>query len=75
VVLYASRAAVRVGAWTVVSDVTAAGGARIRDPDAGRATVSAPSANPTDYFELRFLAQAGRPYRLWVRGKADADAF
>ena len=30
-------------------------------------------ANPTDYFEMTFNAQAGTNYRLWIRGKAQDD--
>lgn len=71
VVLYASTAPVRTGAWRVESDATAAGGKRIRHPDAGAAKLSSALANPAHYFELTFNAQAGVPYRLWIRGKAD----
>jgi phosphatidylserine/phosphatidylglycerophosphate/cardiolipin synthase-like enzyme len=70
VVLYASRAATLAGAWTVVSDATAAGGALIRHPDAGAAKVSTPAASPANHFEMTFTAEAGRPYRLWIRGRA-----
>jgi phosphatidylserine/phosphatidylglycerophosphate/cardiolipin synthase-like enzyme len=73
VVIYASRAQVRVGAWRVETDSTAAGGAKIRHPDASAAKVAAASANPANYFELTFNAEAGRGYRLWMRGKADAN--
>ena len=75
IVLHAAKAAVRVGAWTLVQDGTAAGGYRVRDPDGGRATVTVPALSPSNYFELRFYAQAGKPYRLWMRGRADANAW
>ena len=29
--------------------------------------------NPTNYFELSFDAESGKPYRLWMRGKADGN--
>jgi hypothetical protein len=74
VVLYAKDAAVRVGNWQVVSDSTAAGGARLRNPDAGAAKLTDALSNPGSYFELTFTAQAGVPYRLWLRGKADSDS-
>ena len=32
-----------------------------------------PSANPANYFEMRFNAEAGRAYRLWVHGRADSN--
>jgi hypothetical protein len=72
VVLYASEAT-KAGNWQVVSDATAAGGARIHNPDAGAAKRSTALANPGDYFELTFNAQANTPYRLWIRGKGQAD--
>jgi phosphatidylserine/phosphatidylglycerophosphate/cardiolipin synthase-like enzyme len=75
VILYASEAPVIVGAWTVVADATAAGGARIYQPNAGAAKITTPSADPANYFELTFNAEAGIGYRLWLRGRADADNF
>ena len=73
VVLYASEASLRAGKWVVETDSTAAGGQRIRHPDAGAAKLSAPLASPANYFELTFTAEAGVPYRLWIRGKADRN--
>jgi hypothetical protein len=75
IVLYAARAAVRVGSWTVVPDASAAGGSRIHDPDVSSPKVLTAAASPANYFELRFTAAAGRPYRLWMRGKADRDSY
>ncbi|HEY7910813.1 MAG TPA: PKD domain-containing protein, partial [Blastocatellia bacterium] len=74
VVLYASQAQVRAGGWRVVSDTTAAGGARIHHPNAGAGKLSKALANPTHYFEMTFNAEAGRAYRLWIRGKADNNS-
>jgi hypothetical protein len=73
IVLYASRPALRVGAWSVEPDATAAGGARIRHPNLGAAKIAAPSATPANYFELTFTAEAGRGYRLWIRGRGDSN--
>jgi hypothetical protein len=73
VVLWAAEAPVRVGAWSVVADGTAAGGKRISNPDAGAAKLSAPLANPANYFEMTFNASAGVDYRLWIRGRALDD--
>ena len=72
IVLYASEAT-RVGNWQVVTDATAAGGARIHNPDQGAAKRTTALANPADYFEMTFNAQANTPYRLWIRGKAQSD--
>ena len=74
VVLYASEATVRVGAWTPVADATAAGGSRLNNPNAGAAVVSAAQANPSNYFEMDFTAPAGVGFRIWLRGKAYNDS-
>jgi phosphatidylserine/phosphatidylglycerophosphate/cardiolipin synthase-like enzyme/regulation of enolase protein 1 (concanavalin A-like superfamily) len=73
VVLWAAQAPTRVGKWTVIADSTAAGGSRIGTTDA--AVKGAASANPTDYFEMSFEATAGVAYRLWIRGKAQSNAW
>jgi len=74
IVLYASEASLKAGNWTVVADSSAAGGARIWNPDAGAAKLANPLALPVDYFEVRFNADAGTAYRLWIRGKAQNDS-
>ena len=75
IVVYASSAPLKVGAWRVESDATAAGGRKMRHPDAGAAKVATASANPANYFEVTFNAEAGRGYRLWLRGKADGNSW
>jgi acid phosphatase len=75
VVLWAAEAPVKAGAWSVVSDASAAGGSRIANPDAGAPKRTTPLANPTDYFEMNFTAEAGVDYRLWVRSRAQADSW
>jgi len=75
VVLYASDVQTIHGAWTLVADSTAAGGSRLRNPDAGAAKVAVPAAAPANYFEMTFTATANTAYRLWIRGKADANAY
>jgi hypothetical protein len=75
IVLRASEATLRAGAWTVVSDPTAAGEAALRNPDAGAAKLTVPLANPTNFFELTFDAAAATPYHLWIRGKADKNSW
>jgi Big-like domain-containing protein len=73
IVLYAKNASTVVGNWKVVPDSQAAGGARMWNPDAGAAKLTTPIATPANYFELTFNADAGRAYRIWIRGRADAD--
>jgi len=75
IVLYGADARNITGAWVIESDATAAGGKRIRHPNAGAAKVTAPQASPQHSFELAFNAEAGRPYRLWIRGKADSNSY
>lgn len=74
IVLHAARATTQ-GAWQVVDDATAASGKRVSNADLGSPKLSAPFASPTDYFELAFYAESGRAYRMWVRGRADNDAW
>jgi len=71
IVLWASSASTVRGGWRVVSDGTAAGGSRIHHPDAGAAKITQARSSPTHYVELTFTAEAGRAYRMWIRGKAD----
>jgi Bacterial Ig domain len=75
IVLYAKNASVVAGTWQVVADPQAAGGARLWNPDAAVAKLTAALAAPANYFELTFNAEAGRAYRLWMRGRADNDAW
>ncbi|PYV73980.1 MAG: hypothetical protein DMG96_21580 [Acidobacteria bacterium] len=75
VVLYASKAPVRAGTWRVVADSTAAGGHAIANPDMGAPTVTAPLAQPTNYFQLTFPAYSGTAYRLWIRGKSPGNSL
>ena len=75
IVLRAADAATQAGAWRVVADASAAGGARLSHPDAGAAKLAAPLASPVNYVEFAFTAEAGRAYRLWIRGKADRNAY
>jgi glucose/arabinose dehydrogenase len=73
VVLYASEG-VTIGSYVIVPDATAAGGARVHNPDGGAAKLTSALANPGSYLELHFTAQAGVAYRLWIRGKAQDDS-
>jgi phosphatidylserine/phosphatidylglycerophosphate/cardiolipin synthase-like enzyme len=75
VVLYAGRATQRVGNWAATADSSAAGGVRMWNRNAGLAKPTAPSATPADYFELSFMADAGVPYKLWLRGMAEKNSY
>jgi hypothetical protein len=71
IVLYASDATTIAGTWSLVADTSAAGGTRIWNPDKGAAKLNTPLANPANYFEMTFQAEAGVAYHFWLRGKAD----
>jgi hypothetical protein len=75
IVLHASQASRIAGDWRRTADATAAGGVRLQSTNAGAAKVGAPLASPSHYFELTFDAEAGRAYRLWMRGRADGNSW
>jgi hypothetical protein len=75
IVMYARDATATAGAWSLVTDATAAGSMRMQNPDAGAAKLTTPLASPGSHFEMRFTADAGRGYRLWLRGKAAGDSW
>ena len=75
IVLWASRATRLAGAWRVEPDPSAAGGSRVRHPNAGAAKLAAPLASPTNFFELTFQADAGVRYHVWLRGRADNNSW
>ena len=70
IVLYSSDASRLAGAWSKVSDSTAAGGATLRNADAGAAALGAPLATPAHFIEATFNAVKGVRYRLWLRMRA-----
>jgi hypothetical protein len=73
IVMLASSATTISGAWRVLADATAAHGVAVGNPDAGAPKQSTALASPVDYVEFTFTPEAGRPYRLWVRGRAERD--
>jgi hypothetical protein len=74
IVLYASEAPVKKGAWRTVADSTAAGKYSIVHPNGAGVRITTPQAYPVNYFEISFLAQAGVGYRLWIRGRAQNNS-
>src|SRR5687767_10824304 len=75
VVLRPGGAATVHGAWSVIVDASAAGGTAVRHPNAGAAKLTQAIAQPVNYFEQTFVAEAGVPYRLWLRGRAQSDSW
>jgi hypothetical protein len=75
IVIHAAPAAQIVCGWVVTADSTAASGARLQNPNANAPKVSSPLAAPTQAFDLTFQAEAGKGYRLWLRGKALSNSY
>ena len=74
IVLYPASDRLAAGQnWQSIADATAAGGARLFNPDQGAPKLSSPSAAGNDYFEVQFTAEAGVPYHLWIRSQALDD--
>jgi endonuclease/exonuclease/phosphatase family metal-dependent hydrolase len=73
IVLHAASAKTHVGKWTVAADNTAAGGAVMRQKNEGAKKIYVAATKPANYFEMTFQAVAGKPYRLWVHGRAEQD--
>lgn len=74
VILHTAHARLN-GNWAAVPDVTAADGVRVSNADQGASKLTTAAAAPGDYFELDFQAEAGVPYRLWLRGIAAKNSY
>jgi hypothetical protein len=74
IVVHAVSATTVAGAWRLVADSTAAGGARLSHPDAGAPSITLPKKLPSDYVDITVPVTKGRAYRLWLRGRADKDS-
>ncbi|MGH9371862.1 MAG: hypothetical protein ACRD15_10065 [Vicinamibacterales bacterium] len=72
-IVFATSALTLAGAWRMLPDASAANGFAVGHPNAGATKVPSPAATPAHYVEFSFTAEAGRPYRLWLRGRADAN--
>jgi hypothetical protein len=75
IVLHASVNPTLGGGWIPTGDTTAASGARLQNPNANLAKINTAAANPAQYFELTFNAEAGKAYRIWLRSKALNDNY
>lgn len=76
VVIYASDipAAALHGAWSLGADAGSPGSVALVSTDTGFAATNAPLANPAHYVDVTFNAEAGTPYRIWLRLKALNDS-
>jgi hypothetical protein len=59
------------GSWEIVQDASAASGLRLHDQNLGAAKVTQPSASPSSFGTIDFVADPTQTYKLWVRLKAD----
>jgi hypothetical protein len=62
-------------AWTRVTRSDAAGGSALSNPDRGVGKISTALASPASYIDVRFHAAAGVPYHVWMRTRAESDAY
>jgi hypothetical protein len=63
------------GRWRRVSMSSAASGVALENTDLGEAKRTTALAAPPNYVDLRFNAQAGMPYWMWVRMRAKNDGY
>jgi hypothetical protein len=68
-VLHAVDAVTVAGKWTLAPESTAAAGQMLQTADQGLTNGYA-AMTPSTYADFSFYAVAGRPYRLWLRGRA-----
>ena len=61
--------------WRLVSDSTGATGKALENPELGDPKLSTALAAPASYIEASFKAAAGVPYRVWIRMRAQNDAW
>jgi phosphatidylserine/phosphatidylglycerophosphate/cardiolipin synthase-like enzyme len=62
------------GDWAVGAD-SGAGSKSIWNRDRGRAKIAPALAAPANYFEMTFPANAGTPYHLWIRMRAQGNSL
>jgi endonuclease/exonuclease/phosphatase family metal-dependent hydrolase len=74
IVLYSSDVTTVEGNWAKFASSTGAGSAKMTSADRGWSSVDQPLANPSDYFEATFTAQAYVPYRVWLRLRATGNS-
>jgi hypothetical protein len=71
-VIYASDipASALHGGWVTATDPNSPNGIKLSTPDNGLANTNAPVVPTLQYFDVQFTANAGTPYRIWLRLKA-----
>jgi len=74
IVLYASDVTTIQGNWSTQSASGAAGNQQMASADSGWSSADAPQANPSNFFETSFSAQAGTTYHVWLRLRASGNS-
>ena len=72
VVLHTPDVTTIKGNWARVDSSSAASNRKMASADQGWSTSDAALANPGNYFEASFNAQAWTPYRVWLRLRGDS---
>jgi hypothetical protein len=63
------------GHWQKATMAGTASGFALINPDAGAAKLTAPTASPSSYVDVRFYAAAGVPYYVWFRAQAEGNSY
>ncbi len=71
IVLYAADVTRMSGNYQLKADAAAAGGYALWNQNHAAGKVNVAAAAPGSYAEFTFVAEAGRPYQLWLRGRAE----
>ena len=69
------QGAIKGADWVRVTESDAAGGAALSNPDKGVAKRGTALAAPASYVEFTVNVAAGVPYRLWLRARAEDNAY
>ena len=75
IVLHTTDTSAIVGGWALIADMSAASARHLRNEERAVTKLESPLASPQNYVEFTFQAEAGVPYHLWLRMKADADHY
>jgi hypothetical protein len=61
------------GTWRTASDPLSPQGVKLTTPNQGAVQLLFPRAAPEHYVDVAFLAEGGKPYKLWLRLRARTD--
>jgi hypothetical protein len=75
IVLYALDGRITGTKWSMVWDAAAAGGKRLWNMNASVPKLTTAASSPGSYVQFTFSAVAGKPYHLWIRGRAEGNVY